>query len=121
MDDAIIRTTALTKRYGEITAVNQLNLEIKQGEVFGLLGPNGAGKTTTTLMLLGLTEPTVGTAMIDGYDCTLLQLRQRGGDPDEIYRRYFEKAGEPHDHADDQTKSGALHSVLRKTRIGKKA
>jgi ABC-2 type transport system ATP-binding protein len=68
--DTIIRTTELTKQYGEITAVNHLNLEIKRGEVFGLLGPNGAGKTTTTLMLLGLTDPTSGKAEINGFDCT---------------------------------------------------
>lgn len=66
----IIRTEGLTKQYGAKTAVSDLNLCINQGEVFGLLGPNGAGKTTTTLMLLGLTEPTAGSAYIDGKDCT---------------------------------------------------
>ena len=60
MADTIIETKALTKRYGALTAVDDLNLTVRQGEVFGLLGPNGAGKTTTTLMLLGLTEPTEG-------------------------------------------------------------
>ena len=58
------------KQYGDVTAVDHLNLEIHKGEVFGLLGPNGAGKTTTTLMLLGLTDPTSGTAEISGLDCT---------------------------------------------------
>ena len=62
MADTIIETKALTKRYGALTAVDDLNLTVRQGEVFGLLGPNGAGKTTTTLMLLGLTEPTGGIA-----------------------------------------------------------
>ena len=66
----IIQTDHLTKRYGPVTAVRDLSLEIEQGEVFGLLGPNGAGKTTTTLMLLGLTEPSAGTASIAGHDCT---------------------------------------------------
>lgn len=66
----IIQTSHLTKRYGSKLAVNDLNLSIRRGEVFGLLGPNGAGKTTTILMLLGLTEPTAGTATIDGCDCT---------------------------------------------------
>lgn len=66
----MIETEGLTKVYGEKTAVSELNLSIGQGEVFGLLGPNGAGKTTTTLMLLGLTEPTKGSARIDGLDCT---------------------------------------------------
>ena len=66
----IIRTEGLTKLYGEKKAVDNLNLEIRKGEIFGLLGPNGAGKTTTTLMLLGLTEPSEGQAWIDGKDCT---------------------------------------------------
>ena len=71
----IIETKGLTKCYGEVTAVDGLDLTIRQGEVFGLLGPNGAGKTTTTLMLLGLTEPTEGTASIDGFDCTREPLK----------------------------------------------
>ena len=70
MGRSIIRTAGLTKRYGDVTAVKGLALVIQEGEVFGLLGPNGAGKTTTTLMLLGLTEPTEGSAVIDGHDCT---------------------------------------------------
>lgn len=70
MAEHVIEISHLTKRYGEKTAVNDLNLTISKGEVFGLLGPNGAGKTTTILMLLGLTEPTSGTARIHGMDCT---------------------------------------------------
>lgn len=66
----IIQTSHLTKRYGAKIAVNDLNLSIRKGEVFGLLGPNGAGKTTTILMLLGLTEPTAGRVTIAGCDCT---------------------------------------------------
>ena len=69
-DSTIIRTDGLTKAYGTKVVVNHLSLEIKRGEIFGLLGPNGAGKTTTILMLLGLTEPTLGNATIDGHDCT---------------------------------------------------
>jgi ABC-2 type transport system ATP-binding protein len=65
-----IEISHLTKQYGEKTAVNDLNLTIRRGEVFGLLGPNGAGKTTTILMLLGLTEPTSGNATICKMDCT---------------------------------------------------
>jgi ABC-2 type transport system ATP-binding protein len=63
-----IRTRGLEKHYGDNVAVQPLDLEIRQGEVFGLLGPNGAGKTTTILMLLGLTEPTAGTAEVLGLD-----------------------------------------------------
>lgn len=69
-EEVMIRTSHLTKVYGEKKAVCDLSLDIRRGEVFGLLGPNGAGKTTTTLMLLGLTEPTSGNAWIDGKDCT---------------------------------------------------
>ena len=65
----ILLTHNLTKRYGDLVAVDNLNLSIHRGEVFGLLGPNGAGKTTTILMLLGLTEPSSGGAFIDGLDC----------------------------------------------------
>lgn len=63
-----IHTQGLTKQYGDIAAVSQLDLDIEPGEVFGLLGPNGAGKTTTILMLLGLTEPTRGTVEVLGLD-----------------------------------------------------
>lgn len=69
-NDSMITITNLSKYYGDVKAVNHLDLEIRKGEVFGLLGPNGAGKTTTTLMLLGLTDPTAGHAVIDGLDCT---------------------------------------------------
>ena len=74
----IIKIQGLTKRYGEVVAVDDLTLSIRQGEVFGLLGPNGAGKTTTTLMLLGLTEPTAGSASISGYNCTREPIRVKG-------------------------------------------
>ena len=61
-------TRRLTKKYGDLTAVNRLDLEVRRGEIFGLLGQNGAGKTTTILMLLGLTEPTEGEARVVGLD-----------------------------------------------------
>lgn len=67
---AVIQTKGLTKKYGELTAVDHLDLTVNKGEVFGLLGPNGAGKTTTTLMLLGLTEPDEGEAFINHLNCT---------------------------------------------------
>jgi len=65
---AIIQTTALTKRYDHQTAVDHLDFQVVEGEVFGFLGPNGAGKTTTLLMLLGLSRPTEGTASVCGLD-----------------------------------------------------
>jgi ABC-2 type transport system ATP-binding protein len=66
----VIETTNLTKRYKDKLAVNGLNLDVQDGEIFGFLGPNGAGKTTTILMLLGLTEPTGGKASVCGFDPT---------------------------------------------------
>ena len=65
-----IKTTKLTKRYKSITAVDQLDLEIRQGELFALLGLNGAGKTTTIKMLSCLTRPTDGEAVVGGYSIT---------------------------------------------------
>jgi len=72
---SIIETKDLVKNYGKLIAVDKLNLCVDEGEVFGFLGPNGAGKTTTILMLLGLTEPTSGTAQIGGFDSTREPLR----------------------------------------------
>jgi ABC-2 type transport system ATP-binding protein len=69
-NQAIIEAEGLTKKYGHQIAVNHLNLQIREGEVFGFLGPNGAGKTTTLLMFLGLTEPTSGRARVIGFDPT---------------------------------------------------
>jgi ABC-2 type transport system ATP-binding protein len=82
-----IETAGLTKRYGDTSAVDGLSLTIERGEVFGLLGPNGAGKTTTILMLLGLTEPSAGTALVDGIDPTRdpLAVKSRVGYlPDDV-------------------------------------
>jgi ABC-2 type transport system ATP-binding protein len=64
-----ISIRSLTKRYGPLTALNNLNLDIERGEVFGFLGLNGAGKTTTIRLLLDLLRPTAGKAFIFGYDC----------------------------------------------------
>ena len=58
--EVILRTTGLTKKFGKRTAVNNLNLEIRKGEVFGFLGPNGSGKSTTVSMIVGLIKPTAG-------------------------------------------------------------
>jgi len=63
-----IRVEGLTKRFGELVAVDDVSFEIDQGEVFGLLGPNGAGKTTTISMLATLLRPTSGSATVDGRD-----------------------------------------------------
>ncbi len=65
----MIVTEGLTKRYGQVVALNDLTLEIRRGEVFGLLGPNGSGKTTTIRLLLGLIQPTSGRAAVAGNNC----------------------------------------------------
>jgi len=64
----MIKTVNLTKRFDKVIAVNDLNLEIGSGEIFGFLGPNGAGKTTTIKLLAGLLRPTAGRAFVCGYD-----------------------------------------------------
>jgi ABC-2 type transport system ATP-binding protein len=63
----MINTENLTKKFGELTAVDALNLNVKEGEIFGFLGPNGAGKTTTVRMLTCLIGPTAGKARVNGY------------------------------------------------------
>ncbi len=72
---AVIEIKNLTKAYGNFIAVDKLNLCIDEGEIFGFLGPNGAGKTTTILMLLGLTEPTSGSAQVCGFNPTREPLK----------------------------------------------
>ncbi|HKU18795.1 MAG TPA: ABC transporter ATP-binding protein [Candidatus Saccharimonadales bacterium] len=64
----VLRTIGLSKRYGSFAALDDLNVEVTRGEVFGYLGPNGAGKTTTIRLLLGLIAPTAGQAEIFGMD-----------------------------------------------------
>ena len=72
---AVVETKDLTKSYDGTTVVDRLNLAIPENQAFGLLGPNGAGKTTTILMLLGLTEPTSGTALVQGFNPTREPLK----------------------------------------------
>jgi len=64
----IIDVKNLTKKYGDVAAVDHVSYSIEESEIFGLLGPNGAGKTTTILMFLGLIRPTEGTAVVNGAD-----------------------------------------------------
>ena len=66
--EVILRTTGLTKKFGKRTAVNNLNLEVRKGEVFGFLGPNGSGKSTTVSMITGLIAPTSGSVTTFGLD-----------------------------------------------------
>ena len=79
--DAVLRTTGLTKRYGRLVAVADLDLEVRPGQVYGFLGPNGSGKTTTIGMILGLLHPDGGRVELFGLDARahLPKLLRRTG------------------------------------------
>ncbi|WP_327143361.1 ABC transporter ATP-binding protein [Nocardia sp. NBC_01327] len=77
MNEAIVETDRLTKRYGPHTAVDAVSMTVRRGEIYGFLGPNGAGKTTTLRMLVGLIRPSGGTAAV---------LGARPGDPETLRR-----------------------------------
>ena len=64
----MIQLINVTKRYGQLAAVDGLNLDVKSGEIFGFLGPNGAGKTTTIRVMMGVLRPTTGQVLLGGYD-----------------------------------------------------
>jgi len=83
---AVIRTERLTKRYGQYRGINDVDLEVRQGEVFGFLGPNGAGKTTTIRLLLDHIRPSGGRAEVFGIETT--------ADPVAIHRRLGYLPGE---------------------------
>jgi ABC-2 type transport system ATP-binding protein len=83
----MIETHHLTRRFNQLTAVDDLNLAVRTGELFGFLGPNGAGKTTTLRMLVGLLKPTSGSAVLAGCDILTQQRQARravGYLPEEI-------------------------------------
>jgi ABC-2 type transport system ATP-binding protein len=84
---AAIQTEQLTKRYGDTLALDALDLEVREGEVYGYLGPNGAGKTTTIRLLLGLHRPSAGVGRVFGLDCWR--------EPVAVHRRAAFVAGEP--------------------------
>jgi ABC-2 type transport system ATP-binding protein len=81
MTATAIQISGLVKRFGAVTAVDGLDLEVPAGAMFGFLGPNGAGKTTTLKMLTGLLKPTAGTATVGGFDVTAqpLEVKRRIG------------------------------------------
>ncbi len=81
MDEVAIHTSNLTKIYGRIVAVEDINLDVPKGQIIGYLGPNGAGKTTTVKMLVGILNPTSGQASVAGYDVVKdnLELKKHVG------------------------------------------
>ncbi len=89
-DMPAVRLTNVTKRYADLTAVDNLSLDIGKGEVLGLLGPNGSGKSTTMKMMLGLLAPSSGTVSVLGYDVVRdpIDVRRRVGYVPESPRVY---------------------------------
>ncbi len=83
-DAYALQLQGLTKKYGDLVAVDDLSLQIKKGEIFGFLGPNGAGKTTTISMMVGLLTPTSGAVLINGQDRAQAPKRSIGICPQEL-------------------------------------
>jgi ABC-2 type transport system ATP-binding protein len=125
-----ISTRGLTKRYGELVAVDGLDLDVVPGEIFGLLGQNGAGKTTTILMLLGLTEPTRGWARVAGFDPTRqpLEVKARVGYLPDAVGFYSAMTGRANlrytarlNQIDRQTADGRIEEVLEQVGMANRA
>jgi len=114
MTGSAIDVKDLTKRYGELLAVDGVSFDVARGEFFGLLGPNGAGKTTTIRMLTGLTRSTSGTAKIAGLDCAKesVAVKQKIGVVSEVSNLYNEMSA-----WDNLMFIGELYGVDRTTRI----
>ncbi|MBS4015670.1 MAG: ATP-binding cassette domain-containing protein [Candidatus Latescibacteria bacterium] len=95
MNDVIIKVSQLTKVFKDITAVDHISFEIKQGEVFGFLGPNGAGKTSTIRILTGISKPNQGSASILGFDISseMVRIKKYIGVVPEISNLYDELSG----------------------------
>jgi ABC-2 type transport system ATP-binding protein len=79
MNELVVQTEGLTKRYGDRLAVDDVSMTVRRGEVYGFLGPNGAGKTTTLRMMLGLIRPTAGTASVLGRPAGRAEVTERVG------------------------------------------
>ncbi|GHV27727.1 hypothetical protein FACS1894176_09890 [Bacteroidia bacterium] len=77
MEQMVLRTEDLVKKYRNRTVVNHVSIEVKQGEIVGLLGPNGAGKTTTFYMTVGLVTPNAGKIFLDNEEITKLPVYKR--------------------------------------------
>jgi ABC-2 type transport system ATP-binding protein len=109
----IIRVNDLTKSYGPTLAVDHISFDVKGGEIFGFLGPNGAGKTTTIRMMVGLTQPSSGTAYIDGQDILKepVKVKQTIGLVPEISNLYGELTA-----IENLIYQAELYGVLRKER-----
>ena len=122
---AAISVRGLTKRFGAVTAVDDLSFDVQPGTITGFLGPNGAGKTTTLRMLLGLVRPTAGTALVDGTPVRPARpagvhgRRRAGGHglPPRTYRpQPPADPGPPQRHPDPPGRRGARRGRARRRR-----
>jgi ABC-2 type transport system ATP-binding protein len=104
-----IQTDGLTRRFGDLTAVDGLNMTVESGEVFGFLGPNGAGKSTTINMLLGFLQPSEGSATVLGHDAARESraVRQRTGLLPEGFELYDNLTGREHVESAIETKGAS--------------
>jgi len=115
---AIVKASGLAKQYGHLLAVNRVDLEVFEGEIFGLLGPNGAGKTTMIRMLTGQTKPSSGTALIADHDIVHepIKAKERVGVVPEVSNVYDEMSA-----WDNLIFAAELYGVPRSERGGKAA
>ena len=114
MSEAVIQVENLTRRFGDFIAVDHIHFEVDAGEVVGYLGPNGSGKTTTIRMLLGLLEPSDGTATVLGYDAFKQseEVRARAGYMSQKFAIYDDLTV-----LENLTFYGGVYGITDKTRI----
>ena len=119
MEEKIIELKNLTKCYDQFTAVDQLNLSVSKGEIFGLLGPNGAGKSTTILMMLGLSEPTSGSIAICGIDPTRnpIDIKRKVGYLPENVGFYNDRTGLENIILIARLNGYSYHEALEKSKV----
>ena len=108
-----IETFDLTRRFGDMTAVDHINLRIRYGAIFGLLGPNGAGKSTAIKMLTTLLEPTSGTATVAGFD--IVKSPPKCGEESATFRRLLSADGGLTGYENLKLSAQALRNPARRT------
>lgn len=111
-----IEVSNLTKRFGEIVAIDHINFKVRNGEIFGFLGPNGAGKTTTIRILTGILKPDEGKAIVAGYDILEdpVKVKQRIGVVPEISNAYIDLSA-----WENLMLIGELYGIPKKERVEK--
>jgi len=117
---AAIKIEDLTKRFGDVIALNNVSLTVEEGEIFGFLGPNGSGKSTTMDILLGLVLPTEGRAQVLGFDAENenLAIRRRTGVLPDAYHVYDRLTGREHVQFSIDSKEANDDSKALLTRVG---